>query len=49
MSVKMEEPVVVNPDADSKKAFIKDGIAPEKRYGRLPISVINSHEAVTVK
>jgi hypothetical protein len=31
MSVKMEDPVVVNPDADSKKAFINDGIAPEKR------------------
>jgi hypothetical protein len=49
MSVKMEEPVVVNPDTDSKNALINEGMLPEKTYGRLPIKVIKIQLAVTVK
>ena len=44
-----EEPVVVNPDTDSKKAFTNEGIAPEKRYGKQPIRLIKSHERNTVR
>lgn len=31
ISVKMEDPVVVKPDTDSKKALVKKGMAPERR------------------
>ena len=30
ISVRIEEPVVVNPETDSKKALINEGMAPEK-------------------
>jgi hypothetical protein len=35
-SVRIEDPVVENPDVDSKKAFMKFGIVPLKRYGNDP-------------
>ena len=31
MSVRMDEPVVVNPEIDSKKASVNPGIVPENR------------------
>ena len=36
MSAKIEEPVVVNPEMDSKNALVKLGIAPVNKYGNVP-------------
>jgi hypothetical protein len=45
----MEAPVVVNPEADSKKALMKEGIVPEKIYGSDPIPERTSHDNVTAR
>ena len=45
----MEDPVVVNPEEDSKKAFMKDGIVPLIMYGRAPITEKVIHERVTAR
>jgi hypothetical protein len=49
ISVSIDEPVVVNPDMDSKNALVNEGIAPEKMYGKQPIRLINNHDNVTVR
>jgi len=49
ISVNMEAPVVVKPETDSNNAFTKEGMAPEKMYGRLPIKQIITQEEVTVR
>jgi hypothetical protein len=49
ISVNMDDPVVENPETDSKKASENVGIAPEKRYGKQPVRLIANHEMVTVK
>ena len=36
ISVRIEAPVVVNPDMDSKRASVKLGMAPERKRGRQP-------------
>jgi hypothetical protein len=41
-------PVVVNPDIDSKQAFVKPGIDPEKRYGRVPNKPEIIHPSATI-
>jgi hypothetical protein len=40
-------PVVVNPELDSKKALINDGIVPLRMYGRVPNDKKISHDSVT--
>jgi hypothetical protein len=49
ISVRIEAPVVENPETDSKYASMKDGIDPEKIYGRQPIRLIRNQDAVTVR
>ena len=45
----IEEPVVVNPDADSKNASMNDGIVLLKRYGRVPRMEKTIHEITTAR
>jgi hypothetical protein len=49
MSVRMDDPVVVKPDTDSKNASINEGMAPERRYGKEPIRLSVNQEMVTVR
>lgn len=49
ISVRIDDPVVVKPDTDSKKAFVKEGMAPEKIKGKHPTKLIYNHEKVTRK
>jgi hypothetical protein len=46
-SVNIEDPVVVKPDDDSKKASTNEGIVPLKIYGRAPMSEKIIHDNVT--
>jgi len=39
----------VNPDADSKKALINEGIVPLIRYGRAPSNENKIHDNVTTR
>ena len=43
----MEEPVVENPDVDSKNASINEGIVPLIRYGNAPNNEKITHDKVT--
>lgn len=43
----MEEPVVENPDVDSKNASINEGIVPLIRYGNAPNNENITHDKVT--
>jgi hypothetical protein len=45
----IDEPVVVNPDDDSKNASIKEGIDPLRRYGKVPIHIRTSHDRDTAR
>jgi hypothetical protein len=45
--VRIEAPVVVNPDIVSKKASAKDGIASEKYMGSAPMNAADSQLKVT--
>ena len=45
----IDEPVVENPDVDSKNASINDGIVPLMRYGKEPSNEKITHERVTDK
>ncbi len=49
ISVKMDDPVVVKPETDSKNAFVKEGMAPEKIKGKHPTKLMYNHEKVTRK
>jgi hypothetical protein len=46
-SAKIVEPVVENPDADSKKASKKEVMDPLKIYGNMPKNVRANHDKVT--
>jgi hypothetical protein len=48
-SVRIEAPVVLKPDTDSKIASVGDGMVPESIYGRLPARLIKIQERVTVR
>jgi len=48
-SGKMDEPVVDNPDVDSKNASMNDGIVPLIRYGKAPSKEKIIHESVTAR
>jgi hypothetical protein len=45
----MDAPVVVNPDTDSNKASVNEGIEPEKMYGRAPNIENKIHDKETIK
>ena len=45
---KIEAPVVVKPDRDSKKEFVRLPIEPENRKGREPKKPALSHPKVTM-
>jgi hypothetical protein len=45
---RIDAPVVVNPDIDSKKASVKLGICPPSQYGRLPKRAKATQQAVIV-
>jgi hypothetical protein len=47
-SVKIEAPVVVKPETVSKKASVKDGIAPENKKGSEPKKEKSSQPKVTM-
>ena len=47
-SLKIEAPVVVNPETVSKNASIKFGIAPDKKKGSEPKILITIHDSATV-
>ena len=47
--VRIDDPVVVKPEEDSKKALMNDGIVPLIIYGRVPISVNVTHDKVTAR
>jgi hypothetical protein len=49
MSVRIDAPVVVKPETDSKKALKNEGIEREMRYGADPIRHIRSQDSVTVR
>jgi hypothetical protein len=49
ISVKIDAPVVVKPDIDSKKASINPGMALEIIYGEAPINEKKTHEKETMK
>ena len=44
----MNDPVVVKPEPDSKTASIKDGIALERKKGRLPMIPIETQTKETM-
>ena len=48
-SVRIDDPVVVNPEEDSKKALMNDGIVPLIIYGRAPITDKVTHDRVTTR
>jgi hypothetical protein len=48
ISVSKVDPVVVNPDTDSKKASTKEGILPEIKKGRAPKSDTKIHPKDTM-
>ena len=48
-SVKIEAPVVLKPEQDSKKASAADEIAPEIKNGRAPITEQRSHAVDTIR
>jgi hypothetical protein len=48
-SVRIEEPVVVNPETDSKYASTNDGISPERIYGNAPKREIEIQLRHTIK
>lgn len=43
----MDDPVVVNPEVDSKKALMNEGIVPLIIYGRQPAREMTIHDNVT--
>jgi len=43
----IEEPVVENPEVDSKNASTNEGMVPLKRYGSVPSREKTTHEIVT--
>ena len=45
----MEEPVVENPEVDSKNASINEGIVPLIRYGNVPNNEKIIHDKVTAR
>lgn len=45
----MEEPVVVKPEQDSKKASVKEDIEPLKMKGRVPNRITANHDRVTAR
>jgi hypothetical protein len=47
--VMIEDPVVENPEVDSKNASIKFGIAPLIRYGNAPKTEKTIHDKVTAR
>lgn len=47
ISVKMDAPVVVKPETDSKNASVKEGIDAEKMYGKLPKTEKSNQESET--
>ena len=49
ISVRIVEPVVVNPEAVSKKASMNPGIYPEMKYGRQPTKDAMNHAEETMK
>jgi hypothetical protein len=48
ISIRMEDPVVVNPETDSKKAFVNPGIACENKKGNVPKKEITSQLKKTI-
>ena len=46
---RIEDPVVENPEVDSKNASINEGIVPLIRYGSVPKSEKTTHEIVTAR
>jgi hypothetical protein len=46
-SGRIEDPVVVKPDDDSKNASTNEGIDPLRIYGNVPIKVRTSHDRDT--
>ena len=49
MSVRMEAPVVVKPEQDSKNASAADGIAPESQKGSAPMTEQSSQLTDTTR
>ena len=49
MSVKIEAPVVVNPDTDSKKASAKLVVTPESIKGKAPKNPRKTHPIATMR
>jgi hypothetical protein len=45
----IEEPVVVKPELDSKKASMKEGIVPLRIYGRVPNTRKINHDSTTIR
>jgi hypothetical protein len=46
---RIDEPVVDNPEVDSKNASVKEGIVPLIRYGKVPRSEKMTQERVTAR
>ena len=48
MFLKIEDPVVVNPETHSKNASAKDGMEPENKYGKVPKRDMITHPILTM-